>query len=315
MKKAITMILAIAVTIFSIVTPANTAMADTESPTTTTDTNATEQSTETSESPEDTKQPKPMKIIAKEEGKVCTNGKTVAVTKGFTLSLALENPNGKLVKKAYGNKVLRSREEYKGEVKWTSSKPDVASVSAIGIVKGNECGKTTITAEYSGQTSYVVVEVKENIFTAQPQKVHITDHLDNTDDDEVLVIEELKGVTSMYFDKNGNLIYTYSQQTKLAKTGKKYYKKYPDSALFYTNYTLHCGSSHGKQGCKIDLKNQNGKVIATTRQKILVIVDLKDKPHVKKYKIPKKYIKMNQKDIDLRRCSLEICDGLYKYKS
>lgn len=311
MKKTITMILAIAVTIFCIVSPTNTAKADTEPTTTTAVTNTTELLTETTESPQETKQPKQMKIKAKEEGKVCTNGKTVAVTKGFTLSLALEDPDGKRVKKAYGNKVLRSREDYKGEVKWTSSKPNIASVSAKGIVTGNKCGKTTITAEYGGRTSYVIVEVKKNIFTAQPHKHYGTDHRDGI----TRVTEKLIGVTSMYFDKNGNLIYTYSQQTKLTKAGKKYYKEHPDSAVFATNYTLHCGSSHGKQGCKIDFKNQNGKVIATTRQKILVIVDLKNKPHVTKYKIPKKYIKMNQKDIDLRRCGLEICEGLYKYKN
>ena len=170
------MILAIAVTIFCIVSPTNTAKADTEPTTTTTAvTNTTELSTE---GPKETNQPKQMKIKAKEEGKVCTNGKTVAVTKGFTLSLALEDPDGKRVKKAYGNKVLRSREDYKGEVKWTSSKPNIASVSAKGIVTGNKCGKTTITAEYGGRTSYVIVEVKKNIFTAQPHKHYGTDHRD-----------------------------------------------------------------------------------------------------------------------------------------
>lgn len=129
MKKVITMILTMAVTISCILTLVVTAKADTNS---TTENDVTSATT----SPTETKQLKQMKIKAKEEGSVYTNGKTVPVTKGFTVCLSLEEPDGKKVKKAYGNKVLRSKEDYKGEVKWTSSNPDIASVSATGVVSG-----------------------------------------------------------------------------------------------------------------------------------------------------------------------------------
>lgn len=301
MKRFITMILTMVVTISCILTLAFTAKADANSTTENDATSATK-------SPTETKQLKQMKIKAKEEGRVYTNGKIVPVTKGFTVCLSLENPDGKKVKKAYGNKVLRSKEDYKGEVKWTSSKPDIASVSVTGVVSGKKYGKSTITAEYGGRTSYVIVQVKKNVFTAQPKVTYGEESYEKGD--YIRVTKILRGVTSMYFDKKGNLIYRIYHKSKLTKAGKKHHKKYPDAAVYKKKFFLHYGSSHGKIGCKITLKNQNGKVVGKTREKILIIHDFKYKAHVKKYKIKKKNIKANLKNIDLRRCKLNVCDGV-----
>lgn len=57
-------------------------------------------------------------------------------------------------------RIRGTRDEYEGEVVWTSQNPSVATVSETGLVERVAKGTTTITASADGQTLECIVRVK-----------------------------------------------------------------------------------------------------------------------------------------------------------
>ena len=250
------------------------------------------------------------------------SGSVAMVTKGFGFHLTMEDPEGKTEQKVKGRwtyweeeedafikgidddevERISIKEDYSGSVKWSSSKPSVASVDQKGNVKAKKCGKTVIKAKYNNQESIITVKVVKNKFTADPEDTSI-DHPSGIGDSTV----GQEGIISISFDKKGNLIYKHYTRTRRTPRGKNHIKA-------NEKYILHKFSSskaERKYGCVITVR-QRGHVVAKTRQKIMSRADTNNKVRIDTYKISKNKIKMKRSKIDLRNCTISI-DNDYKY--
>lgn len=290
MKKVITMILAIALAITA-VAPSNKA-------------NAEGVRIETAPADNLTQTPvpnPPSAIIASDKGtpiyKQYDDGETALLSKGIKMNLCLDE--------VYN---------YSGPVKWESSRPDIAPISAGGTVTGKKCGKTTITAYYGGVTSYITVNVVKNEYSKK------------------LPNETSKGITSIKFDKKGNIKCVFSAMDKLSKYEIRKAKKNGDIGLYNSKSNLHVGTCD--TGKDLVIKNSKGKVVLNRkisnedRDNFCCkgkMVDIKDytggnerlcrvtkgfdyKPGLNKarnikFTVKKKYLK-KLKDVDLRTCKV-----------
>lgn len=288
MKKAITMILAITLAITAVV-PSNKANAEGAVPPPP-DLQPYQQAPE----PTPTPTPEPQEHYdlevdgsdAYEGGKLTGTG---LVTKGFKVRLRLKNAC-----------------RYKGTVQWTSSRPDIATINADGIVTGKKYGKTTITALYNGERSTIDVKVVKNEYTGEAR-----------DGEEIV---------SMKFDSKGNLKCTLAVMEKLTKSEIKAAKKKGSIGVYQNKTNWHCSS---RGGSELTIKYYNGKYGKLLLKKTITNKDRdtfcckgKDrdchytkhktleykiglnKPRYIKFTVKKKYLK-KLKNADLRKCCVD----------
>lgn len=278
MKKVITMILTLAVAITAIAVPSNKANAET------TPANITY-------TPMPTQTPKPPEhedicVIRGNKffgSKICKDGETAPVTKGFKLNLRLSR-------------------NYDGPVLWSSSSPDIAPISADGTVTGKKYGKTTITAEYGGTTSYIIVNVVKNEYSVELKEIMWDFH----DGKGKSIGKYCNDITSIKFDKKGNLKCVFTAMDKLNKRGMKQAKKYGDIKGKYNPKSPLCERHAG--GRVLVIENSQGKVILKATVKndggIFSWKPGLNKPNYVKFTVKKKYLKVKQKDVDLGTCKV-----------
>ncbi len=308
MKKIISMILAVSIAVSGIALPTNTANAE-ETPAATAVPTGTPAVTPTTE-PATAPTVKKMRIKVTESKNLFhayKDGNTFKLTKGFTAKLSLENPDGEYYPKKYkeysqpergnmwtvDNETIK--EDYKGTVKWTSSKTSVATVSADGTLKAKKTGKSVIKAVYENYTSYVTVKVVKNKFTrdTEPNAEH--------ENGGKSAGKTFCDISSASFDKKGNLSYMYTYRMKCEKSQKKYWtQKY--------HRIITCGVNEMNKDTypTVIIKDKDGKIVGQKKKvKIKYWSATVQNPvtHAK-FTIDRKYLK--KKNIDLRTCTVYI---------
>lgn len=269
MKKAITMILAIALAITA-VAPSNKANAEGEAT--------------TAPAPEATTEPAPepqehYDIDIYSGGNYDDDKKTVLVTKGFTATVRLDH-----------------KCRYKGTIQWTSSRPDIASINANGNVTGKKYGKTTITALYNGERSTIDVKVVKNEYTGKAKdgeeivsmKFDSKGNLKCT----LAVMEKLTKSEIKAAKKKGNLNGHRSCRDGCELTIKYYNGKYGKLLLkkTITNRDRDTFCCKGKDS-----------MCHETKYKFFDYKAGINKPRYIKFTVKKKYLK-KMKNTDLRQC-------------
>lgn len=119
-------------------------------------------------------------------------------------------------------------------INWTSSDPSVASVDNNGVVKSKKYGTTTITAQFNTEEPTTVkIKVVKNVYKAGLKSSSST----VTPTSGGL---EYMTITSMKFDKKGNLVCVYKKRGfyKLSKSAAK--------ATYTTNHLMKIVSETGK---------------------------------------------------------------------
>ena len=117
-------------------------------------------------------------------------------------------------------------------INWTSSDPSVASVDNNGVVKSKKYGTTTITAQFNTEEPTTVkIKVVKNVYKAGLKSSSST--VTPTSGGR-----EYKTITSMKFDKKGNLVCVYKKRGfyKLSKSAAKatYTERHPMTIMSET---------------------------------------------------------------------------------
>lgn len=289
MKKAITMILAITLAITA-VAPSNKANAEgvPETPAYT----PTTAPAYVPATPTPTQKPPEKERIYGSYGakadKFFEDGETAQVTKGFTSKLEIQ--------------IL----DYDGPILWTSSRPDIATVDANGVVTGKKYGKTKITVNYGGTTSYIYMEVVKNEYS---RKLYMASR---TDAYKTYKYKEGDGITSARFDKKGNLKIVFSAMRKVKKSDVKKAKKDSMNHPGSVDAKLGIWDNKGKLVWKKKINNKDADNYCCTKKTADCHTGINinptyfyhrygiNKPVQIRFTIKKKDLKGKLKNVDLR---------------
>lgn len=218
-------------------------------------------------------------LVERDMNEICHNpeGKTFEITKGFETKIGIYVPRGT-------------------EVNWTSSNPDVISITnekndegpwlgSFITVKANKYGKSTLTAKYGEHTTNIVLKSAKN-----NGDYHESYAVGVRKSGKFSYVFNLKA--SVKYDKKGNLVVKCGERaTKWTKIGKKENSK----SYFYTGFIT----------IKIQDKFEGENVVKYYKKNIrLKRLSAKSPKYTTKVVIPKKYVK--KKNVDLRKCHYEI---------
>lgn len=187
------------------------------------------------------------KVTAKKKGTATITAKVGG--KNYKCSVIVEAPKiGKTsISLQTGNSYTLKISGTKQSIKWSSSNKSIATVSSKGIVKGVKAGSATITAKLSCGKKYTykvtVLEPAVNLAKIQTTNYNISGNkgvVSIVKNNNPMAIKVT--VTVLYYDSNGSLISTNSENNYCLQSGRTCALKI--SAPYDSNYKRVAYSSY-----------------------------------------------------------------------